>query len=156
MFVITKQSAVLFVLATLATLVVYLLRGTGAALIIALCAALGTTALSLPLWAGHGRRYDTLVRQLDAAPQTVTFTFRNFQPVMVDRLALEAAIHTAFRASQSWWRVKVQTVPTQGDLRFSLLTSAETTVLNFKGDEGPGYRIIVPTSDLEHILTALP
>lgn len=155
MFVITKRSSGLIVLALLAVAAAYLLVSLNAAVFTAGLCALSIALLSVPVWAEHGRRFDGLVRGLSVHGDQATLTLGDFQPLVMDRDELECVLVAALASAPRWWAVKAQRVSTAGTLRLALLTSGDTTVLNIKGDVGPGYRIVVPTSDLGHVLSAL-
>jgi hypothetical protein len=157
MFVMTKQSAVLFLVAVLLVVVlVQLQAGFLPVLLTVTASAFVMVGVSLPIWAEHARRYDRLLEGLAVAPQVSTFWFDGLTPVSVRTDALQASVERALASSHRWWAVRLQSLPTcSGTARMALMTSGDTTVINFRPAEGPGYRVMVPTSDLVHVLTKL-
>ena len=132
-------------------------------LAVGIIALLVLSGISGLVWSVHERRYATVLNGT-----SVQFTGGNLEavihldhvgmsPLRVNREELLTALLAAEAVSRFGWRIKAQRVlpVSGGHVRLGILTNGDTTVLNFRGETGPGYRVIVDTENLCVIRAAL-
>ncbi|GGR15438.1 hypothetical protein [Deinococcus ruber] len=108
----------------------------------------------------HSRRQDALlagisstVSETGVRQAVLSLDVAGLSPLVLDQDALLTAIVRAESVQYQAWRFTFQRLlPVNGGaIRLAMLTNGDTTVLNFRAKEGPGYRILLPTEDLEVI-----
>lgn len=155
MFIITRQQVTVAVLAlALMAAVILLDLPYGFGVGVLAVSVMSGLLVSLQIWEEHRVRQNLASRRtenLKDGRMVIRLTEAGLQPVTLHVSDLIDAIKDAQRDAR-WYRLHSRTVPTTGAVRLVILTSGDTSVVNFRPTSGVGYRIIVPTNQLQTLL----
>lgn len=155
MLIITRQQFTVAVIA-LALMAAVILLDLPAGFGVATIAAFLISGLIVTLqgWEEHSNRLTLVQRSTDNLKDgrmVIRLQAAGLAPVTLHVGDLIDTIKDAQREAR-WDRMQSRTVPVSGSVRLIILTHGDTSVVNFRPTSGVGYRVIVPTNQLQQLL----
>lgn len=155
MLIITRQQFAVAVIA-LALMAAVILLDLPAGFGVATLAAFLISGLLVTLqgWEEHSNRLMLVQRSTDNLKDgrmVIRLQAAGLAPLTLDVGDLINTVKGAQREAR-WYRIQFRAVPVSGSVRLIILTQGDTSVVNFRPTSGVGYRVIVPTNELQHLL----
>ncbi|MDR6220000.1 hypothetical protein J2Y00_003611 [Deinococcus soli (ex Cha et al. 2016)] len=155
MLIITRQQFAVAVIAFALMAAVILLdlpAGFGVATLAA--TLLSGLLVTLQGWEEHSNRLTLVQRSTDNLKDgrmVIRLQAAGLAPITLHVSDLIDTVKAAQREAR-WDRLQVRNVPVSGSVRLIILTHGDSSVVNFRPTSGVGYRVIVPTKELQHLL----
>ena len=155
MLIITRQQfavAVIVIAMMVAVILLDLPAGFGVATIAAFL--ISGLLVSLQGWEEHHNRLKLVQRSTDNLKDgrmVIRLHAAGLAPITLHVGDLVNTVKDAQREAR-WYRLQFRTIPVSGSVRLIILTQGDTSVVNFRPTSGVGYRVIVPTNQLQQLL----